>query len=801
MNLYWASGGMFVIYLISAFAITGLTKLTGSDLWLLRSGLATMGITSYAIFYYFIQKRQATKQAAASAVAAAGGQAPAAGARRRRRGRPAGEGRRSQAGRLQAGHRIQARPLAGHPLDGRSRRPPRPPASCAPALSRNCWPARSTRTPMILPTRAANIWFARGAIFFDTSGRLIADSARWVKLIKKLQPGKLRSVVGKGGQAPRAAIVCVDLERLMQAGDQATLMARNLQARLGEISQTLGVNFPGLCGVLQGGPAAVLHRMGPHAEQRRGRPGVRRHAPGAPGAGAGRVRRGRNQTPRVDFQRAVLLRLRQAHRVSGARARSRKTALRLRVRARVSQGARLGGPVSGRSVPAQPVARQSVSARLLLLGRARDLRHRAGFAALDAAHARQFLVSKPGRRTPPACSRWAPGSKQQQPTPQSMAQPTASVTKKVPQWVFLTHFFNSVVLQDHAAMGASGASTKASGARRALLAAAAALCLLMAFGFTWSFFRNRALESRALGAARGVQSAEGVGGQFPSVDALKRLETLRATLRAVDRIRARGRAAGLSLVPLRRQRHVPARPAHLLQQVPPVDVRPDPGRAAGHAAKAARDAGAHRRVRPLLRHPEGLPDHHFASRQEHPALPFALPDEPMARQPRTRSRAARPGPEAVGFLLRRPQDRQPVFVGKRRRGGGPRAALPGPVLRHRAGLPVHAGRGEPQQPAGQLQQGVPRFGRGGRQQPRRARLFHQDRASPGCRTPSRKPTSTSAASAGCWATTRRQSSTGSRSRRTSRTATRPTSSHSGAATSRTASWFVTPTCAMRPPSS
>jgi type VI secretion system protein ImpL len=114
--------------------------------------------------------------------------------------------------------------------------------------------------------------------------------------------------------------------------------------------------------------------------------------------------------------------------------------------------------------------------------------------------------------------------------PQWGAQPTASVTRKVTQWVFLPHCFNSVVLQDHAAKGASGASTKASGMRRLLYALGGALCLICAIGFTWSFFNNRALESRALEAARGVQVAEGAGGQLPSVDSLRRLETLRTTL-------------------------------------------------------------------------------------------------------------------------------------------------------------------------------------------------------------------------------------------------------------------------------
>jgi type VI secretion system protein ImpL len=102
-------------------------------------------------------------------------------------------------------------------------------------------------------------------------------------------------------------------------------------------------------------------------------------------------------------------------------------------------------------------------------------------------------------------------------------------TRKVPQWVFLGHFFNDVLLADRVAMGASGASARTNTLRRVLLGVAAGLCLLFSVCFTVSYFRNRALESRIEDAVRGTATPPPAAA-VASVDSLRRLETLRQSL-------------------------------------------------------------------------------------------------------------------------------------------------------------------------------------------------------------------------------------------------------------------------------
>src|SRR5262249_4680576 len=114
------------------------------------------------------------------------------------------------------------------------------------------------------------------------------------------------------------------------------------------------------------------------------------------------------------------------------------------------------------------------------------------------------------------------------------AAPAGPVTgRKVPQWLFLTHFFNDILLADRAAQGASGASIKVSGTRRWLFIAAAALCFLLLVFFTISFFNNRGLETDMRDAARGIPVTESTGVDLASLNALQKLDVLRERL---DRI-------------------------------------------------------------------------------------------------------------------------------------------------------------------------------------------------------------------------------------------------------------------------
>jgi type VI secretion system protein ImpL len=108
-------------------------------------------------------------------------------------------------------------------------------------------------------------------------------------------------------------------------------------------------------------------------------------------------------------------------------------------------------------------------------------------------------------------------------------------SKKVPQWCFIGHLFSYVLLEDKVAMGASGASTQANTMRRVLLGTAAVLCMVFSIGMVVSYFNNRELEATSLQAAQGISSSESSGLNLPSVEALKKLETLRQALETLTR--------------------------------------------------------------------------------------------------------------------------------------------------------------------------------------------------------------------------------------------------------------------------
>ncbi len=64
-------------------------------------------------------------------------------------------------------------------------------------------------------------------------------------------------------------------------------------------------------------------------------------------------------------------------------------------------------------------------------------------------------------------------------------------TRKVPQWLFLGHFFNDLLLADQAAKGASASSIRASVPRRIMLLTAAMLCLMYSVALILSFGKNK----------------------------------------------------------------------------------------------------------------------------------------------------------------------------------------------------------------------------------------------------------------------------------------------------------------------
>ncbi len=380
----------------------------------------------------------------------------------------------------------------------------------------------------IVPTPGANLWFGQRAIFAEIGGKLLGDQAACGKLIRRLQPGKLAAAFGSGGQAPRAAVVCFDVETFTRPGsiESAAATARLLRARLGDISTTLGIHLPVyvLFTRLDRVPfftEFVGHLTNEEATQILGVP-----LPLSPGGGTGLY--AEEQGTRLNAAFDELFRS-----LAGGRP---------ELLAREHDAANLGAiyefPREFRKL------RGPLVEFLVALCRPSQLTIGPFLRGFYFTGIRPVVVSEAAPA--PAAAASAPESGQpagawgatgifragSMPSPAApVATPSrAPITRRVPQWVFLGRFFPSVLLTDRVAMGASGASVKTNLLRRVLLASAAVLCLVASTGFLVSYLNNRALETAVTEAAAGTPAVAITGDTLPSIEPLRRLESLRQSL-------------------------------------------------------------------------------------------------------------------------------------------------------------------------------------------------------------------------------------------------------------------------------
>jgi type VI secretion system protein ImpL len=386
----------------------------------------------------------------------------------------------------------------------------------------------------VIPTRTANLWFSRRSIFLEAGGTLPGDAAKWKGLVKKLRPRS--AVVGKGEQAPRAAVVFFDCENFARQGAQDFVVGagRTLRARLVEISQALGINLPVyvLFSKMDRLPffTEFVHNLS--TEEATQVLGVT--LPMVAGRSEGVY--AEQETARLtgDFDRLfrsladarpeLLGRENDETKLPGAYEfprefrKLRPTLVQFLVDlcrpSQLSVGPFLRGfyftgvrpVVINESAPISAAAHQQ---------------KQGGYGTASDATG----IFKMGTGSQPV---------QQAPAPQ------IGGTRKVPQWLFLTHLFNDVLLADHAAMGSSGASIKTSFTRRLLLGIAAGLCFFAALGFTVSFFKNRALEAEVRDAAVGIPSVELAVTDMATTDHLRKLETLRQSMEKLSLYRREG---------------------------------------------------------------------------------------------------------------------------------------------------------------------------------------------------------------------------------------------------------------------
>lgn len=517
MRLTWewlaAVAALIVIVLLVWFL--GFTPLRGGDLLILRLGVLILGLLGIVGFLWWSWSKKAGA-APAPRKAAAASSAPMA-------GDDVDSLVREAAARLASSKLGKTASLGSLPLifvigesgSGKTA------AVTRSGMDAELLAGHVSGETDIAPTSCANLWLARRTVFAEAGGMLQADAPQWLKFIKRLAPKKFGSVFGQRQQAARAAIVCVDCEKVLRGGDAVVKMAQNLRARLGEISQSLGISFPvyvifnrmdtvpffaDFMGSLTGEEAVQVvgaslqyhsYSGGVYAEQEHRR----------------LMASFSNLFYSLcDWRLTILSRERNPAKQPGAYEFPRE--FRKMRNAAVQFLVDLNRPSQLRTAP---------FLRGFYFAGIRQV-------SISAAPAAQPMAAAPAAGTPDSATRIFSKNDVQALLAQQMQAQEQTTERVVSQPAFLSHIFSHVILQDHAAMGASGASTQVSLVRRILLGAVTAIALIFVFGFTVSFFTNRNLQSRVMEAAAAIPKKEVPAGEVASVDALQKLDTLRQSL-------------------------------------------------------------------------------------------------------------------------------------------------------------------------------------------------------------------------------------------------------------------------------
>jgi type VI secretion system protein ImpL len=384
----------------------------------------------------------------------------------------------------------------------------------------------------VCPTRPLNIWLARQAVVVEAGGRLLAEAGGWLHLIRRLQPARLSSLAGRKHAAARGVIVCVDCETFLrpEADELLTAAARNLQARLGEVSQLLGVQLPvyvlfNKLDRIRFFSEFVANLTEEEVHQVMGVTLPMRHDSGGVYA--------EQETRRLTLAFNELF----------YALCERRPALLLREADDGRRGAAYEFPREFRKL------RRSVVRFLVDLGRPSQLRVNPFLRGFYFSGVRPVVIKEAAPVAKAAEVPVLAGRKGAtalfgvDAVPAETPLEGAAVrTRRVPQWLFLGHLFSHVIFQDRPALGLSGLSRQAELWRRALAAGAAAALLLLSAGLTVSYFGNRALQERVRQAALGISRAEtgGAAEQLPALAALERLDTLRQSVELLSLYRRQG---------------------------------------------------------------------------------------------------------------------------------------------------------------------------------------------------------------------------------------------------------------------
>ena len=523
-NLYWGAAASLIFFVGVGFLCAHFLHLQGQEFMFFMMLMSALGISASAFFYFFQSKAQQRMEPQAAGAGGGTAAVPGSGASPEVDQLIKDADQRLASSKGSPGAAISNLPLIFVIGDQGATKTS---VILHSGLEPELLAGQVYQGNDVASTSTANVWFARNSIFVEAGGRLLAKPDSWTRLVKRLQPGKLKSVMAKGQQSPRAVLLCFDCEAFTKqgAGEQVAATARYLQARLGEISQLLGISFPVYVLFTKADRLAFF---------------------------ADYFRNLSNDEATQVF--GVTLPIQQAHGGVYAEEESRRLSAafdellhslcdrRIDFLPREHDAEKIPGayefPREFRKL------RASLVQLLVDIARPSQLRASPFLRGFYFSGVRpvviQDVASAPVRPAPEAQKGFEAGATRmfragmELPQGVAQAQPSGGGTRRVPQWMFLSHLFNDVMLQDRAAMGASGSSVKVSGMRRLLFGLGSLLFLLLSGMFLWAWLNNRSLENETIDAAQNLAGERVTGANLPTLTSLQKLDRLRAAVQQLS---------------------------------------------------------------------------------------------------------------------------------------------------------------------------------------------------------------------------------------------------------------------------
>ncbi|HEY6943801.1 MAG TPA: ImcF-related family protein [Candidatus Acidoferrum sp.] len=394
----------------------------------------------------------------------------------------------------------------------------------------------------IAPTRMANLWFARKAVFVEMGGKTLGDANLWSRLLHRIAPGKLRSIFSGKPAAPRAAVVCYDSAKLAKAAgpEEITAQARAIRARLEQITQTLGIRFPVYVLFTQADRLPYFDDFFRNLSDSEVTQVLGVTLPPLPATATGVY--AEQETKRLtaafesvfhslaECRAGLLYRERTAERLPGIYEFPREMQKRIPL---VTQFlVDLCRPSHLRS---------GAFLRGFYFTGIRQVETAAPLGGTVLASKTSLMPSQPFSANATSLMRAEDFSRTQSQGWQSATQTgLAAESGKTTQWLFLSHIFSHVILQDHTALGASGSSSKANVLKRVILATVCALAAIWFFGIMISFFGNRSLQQDVGVAANGIVPITSQPLSLASLEDLQRLEAARVQLQKLTKYHRAG---------------------------------------------------------------------------------------------------------------------------------------------------------------------------------------------------------------------------------------------------------------------